>query len=132
MIQGSKVILNAILSFDNLKDEAAVLKAQGWPIDDRSDTPAFDPLLGNYKDWFILGKGEDPSKEVCQYLSASESSDAQRVMEALMSARLDIKDWYSYYRVKWSDGRTTSWSLWEHLPQYKSHRDERKAAKFDL
>lgn len=129
-IEGSKAILNAMLSFDNLKDEAAVLKAQGWPVSvDPSNAPS---SRGNYKNWFILGKSDDPSKEVCQYLSASESWNAQRVMNSLMSARRDINDWYSYYRVIWSDGRTTPWSLWEHLPQYEHHRDERKAAKFDL
>lgn len=129
MIEGGKAILNAILSFDNLKAEAAILKMQGWPVD--IDAPK-DGLMGYYKYWFILGKSEDPSKEVCQYLRASESSDAQRVMEALMDARLDIQEWECHYRVRWSNGRQGPWSLWESLPQYKNHNDWRKKAEFHL
>lgn len=129
MTQGNKAILNAILSFDNLKDEAAVLKMNGWPV---SIVPSNDPSLGSQKDWFILGKNDDPATEVCQYLRASESSDAQHVMNSLMDARLDIEDWYCYYRVEWSNGRKAQWCLWEHLPQYEHHRDWRKTAKFDL
>jgi len=131
MIEGGKAILNAILSFDNLKAEAAMLKAQGWPVD--MDAPNSERSMGHYyKDWFILGRSEDSSKEVCQYLRASESSVAQRVMNSLMDARLDIQEWEWHYRVRWSDGRESPWSLWESLPQYKNHNDWRKKAEFHL
>ncbi len=132
-IDNGNDILNIIMSFDNMKEQAALMKIHGWPID-AADSPIEAGLAPSFdkKDWFILGENQDKSEEATRYLTNMTFGDMQRIMTVMMETRAGLDNWRSYYRIPWLNRTDAPWSLWHHLPQNTNRRDERKSAKFDL
>ncbi len=126
----AKDLLNALLSFDNMKDEAMFLKAAGWPVDIEVPPDIVEKVKWisdkEKRHWLI--RGSQP-EETFSYVVGREP-DMQRALNMLMSARKDLSQWDIYYKVLDRHHTPEEWKLWESKPQHNDHIDWKTVKHF--